>query len=704
MDAMKNPMVRFHSGFFIVLCAGGVFAGSAGEASGQTSYPMITHVLPVAVQRGHVSEIEVFGQQDFAGAYKAIFEGAGLTAEILTAPPKTKPKAGTAVKSVKMRVTATKEATCGIREFRLASDRGISSIGQIVVVDEPVIEEKGLNNTPAQAQLVQLPAAICGRIEAPEDVDCFRFHAPAGAVLTFEVVCARLEDKIHDLQKHADPLLSILDSRGKELVSNDDYFFADPYLVFQAPADGDYVVQIRDVKYDGDPRWVYVLLATDRPHVAQVYPMVGRAGESLSVELLGSASKLQKAAVVELPKEAGVHYLAIPLAAGWSNTVPFLVSDLLQMRELEPNDQLKQAQGLPIPCGVSGRIDKPRDVDYYTFHGHKGEPLAFEIRARRFGTAWHSALDSVLDILDEKAKVLATNDDTFGKDSRVVFAPPADGAYFVRVQDLHHRGGETSIYYLEATKAQPDFKLRFDPDKIAVGPGTSAACYVQVERANGFAGPVAVTLEGMPAGLSASPLTIPPSMTQGLVVVTATPDARQDAKVFRIVGTAVVADQQGTKKTIARNAVAREEIYLPGGGRGLFDIHMAVAGVTAAADIVKTQVEPEEVVLAPGQEARLKVRIQRRPGFDKGVSLDVLLRHLGSVFGNPLPPGVTLAEDKSKTLIGTGNEGVIVLKAAPDAKPIERVPISVLANVAVNFTVKMSYSSPVVWLSVRKSP
>ena len=33
--------------------------------------------------------------------------------------------------------------------------------------------------------------------------------------------------------------------------------------------------------------------------------------------------------------------------------------------------------------------------------------------------------------------------------------------------------------------------------------------------------------------------------------------------------------------------------------------------------------------------------LQRRPDHDKGVSLDVLLRHLGGVFGNPLPPGVT---------------------------------------------------------------
>ncbi len=42
---------------------------------------------------------------------------------------------------------------------------------------------------------------------------------------------------------------------------------------------------------------------------------LGPAGE-LAVEVLGSAAKVQKAGVVELPKEAGMHQLAIPLGAG----------------------------------------------------------------------------------------------------------------------------------------------------------------------------------------------------------------------------------------------------------------------------------------------------------------------------------------------------------------------------------------------------
>ena len=151
--------------------------------------------------------------------------------------------------------------------------------------------------------------------------------------LTFEVICARLEDKIHDLQKHADPVLSILNSRNSELATNDDYFFADPYLVFSPPEDGDYVVQIRDVKYDGDVCWTYVLRATDLPRIAEVFPRVGKTGESLSIDLMGSAAKLQKSAVIALPKEPGIDQVPVTFAGGGVESISFLASDLPQIRE-----------------------------------------------------------------------------------------------------------------------------------------------------------------------------------------------------------------------------------------------------------------------------------------------------------------------------------------------------------------------------------
>jgi hypothetical protein len=678
-----------------------IFSLLPASASAQTSYPMITHTTPVAVQRGKTSEITVEGQMNFAGVYKVLFEGPGISAEIVP-PSAAAPTAKPPVRSVKLKVTTTPDAPLGVREFRLASSLGISSVGQLVVVNDPVLIENGDNNSLEKANPISVPSVVCGRLEAIEDVDFFKFHAEAGQVVTFEVLCARLQDKIHDLQKHADPMLTLLDATGRELAANDDFYFADPFLTFPVATSGDYYIQVRDSKYDGDPRWVYALFVTHRPYVSHLFPMAGNPGQVVEVEPVGSAKAVQPRVALRVPSEPGLHAVQLDLAGIHTNPTPFIVSPLPQIMEQEPNDTPETAMRVTIPCGINGRIGAKRDLDHFLFSAKKGKGIRFEVKARRFGTLLQSSLDSVLDVMTPTGAVLANNDDAFGKDAALVFTPSADGDYILRIRDLNSKGGETAVYYLEADWAQPDFTLRCDPDKAMIGPGSSAAWYVHVTRLNGFAGPVQVTVQGLPKGVTVNPLTISPSMTQGLLVLTAAQDAPRDAANVEVMGKALIRQLDGTDSELLRTATPNEEIYLPGGGRGRFDVKLQTVAITEPSDILKVDVSPKAVTLKPGEEVRLDVKLQRRADYDKGVSLDVVLQHLGGIYGNPLPPGVTVVEGKSKTLLGNGSQGHIALKAAANAEPIENVPISVLAHVSVNFVVKISYSSPPIPCSIRK--
>src|SRR5438093_11844287 len=94
-----------------------------GSAHAQTSYPMITHTMPVAVQRGKTTAVTVAGQMNFFGVYKALFAGTGLSAEGLSSVSGTAPK-GTA-RDVKFKVKVAADAALGVRDFRLASPLGI---------------------------------------------------------------------------------------------------------------------------------------------------------------------------------------------------------------------------------------------------------------------------------------------------------------------------------------------------------------------------------------------------------------------------------------------------------------------------------------------------------------------------------------------------------------------------------------------------
>src|SRR5207249_718797 len=136
----------------------------------------------------------------------------------------------------KIRVSFTVDAHAlpGAREVRVVTPRGLSSIGELLLVRDPVVSETAAdNNTLATAQAVTLPAVICGAIEKGEDIDFFKFHVDAGKAYSFHVQSSRLENKIHDLQDHADPMITLRGPGGEPLAANDNYFFADPLIHYR---------------------------------------------------------------------------------------------------------------------------------------------------------------------------------------------------------------------------------------------------------------------------------------------------------------------------------------------------------------------------------------------------------------------------------------------------------------------------------------
>jgi hypothetical protein len=118
-------------------------------------------------------------------------------------------------------------------------------------------------------------------------------------------------------------------------------------------------------------------------------------------------------------------------------------------------------------------------------------------------------------------------------------------------------------------------------------------------------------------------------------------------------------------------------------------------------DIRSVKVSPAEVTLKPGESQKVEITIERADGFDKNVTLDCLYRHLAGVHGDTLPKGVTIDMKQSKTLLtGKQTQGHITLVASKDAKPVERQQTTMMANVAINFVMKMTYASEPVFITV----
>ncbi|MEX0726335.1 MAG: PPC domain-containing protein [Planctomycetaceae bacterium] len=106
------------------------------------------------------------------------------------------------------------------------------------------------NETLEQATPGELPLAFNGVIQAPGDVDIFKFAAKAGVTYEIECYARRVRSPL-------DAVMVLLNAQGQAIASNDDSRGPDSYFRFAVPADGDYFIQVYDHLKRGGVDFVY---------------------------------------------------------------------------------------------------------------------------------------------------------------------------------------------------------------------------------------------------------------------------------------------------------------------------------------------------------------------------------------------------------------------------------------------------------------
>ena len=665
----------------------------------QISYPMIMSLSPNSAQIGQTSELTIQSRYDLSGTRRIWVSGEGVTAEPIH--PELKegetPKSTT---SLKMKVTVSPDAQPGVREFRLSTVNGASTIGQMVIVRDPVVVETKDNNTRETASAATLPATMCGVIEKNEDVDFFKFTAEAAQTVCFHVRSQRLQDKIHDLQQHVDPILFLRNASGSTIASSDNHFFGDPFICHTFSQAGDYYLEIRDVRYTGNKYWEYCIESNSRPFISNVHPLGVAAGQETRFELIGFNLPEQTQVTWTAPEnESGARNVELPLSDGVTNPVPVYITQLPTVLENGPD------QKVSLPATINGRISAETEIDRYQFTANKGDKWTFEVKARRHG----SALDPILRILDADGKSRGENDDfslykrTFADSRLENWTAPADGEYFIEIRDLHLRGGADFVYMIEVTKPEPYFELYLDTDKTQITPGGWGVLFANVVRKNGFSGGVQLHVDGLPEGVTASAgRVLPGKPTAGCIVFHAPEGIDVDMWNIDVWGTAEVpmGDEQQPIELVS-TATTYQEIYQPGGGRGHWPVLTHTIATTEPGDILSLSIDTNEVTLKPGESKKIEVSVKRAEGFEKNISLDVLFQHLNRAFADTLPPGVALDKKNSKIVLTAKDaKGHITLKAAETAEPVEKQQAVIMANIALNFVMKWTYSSEPISVTV----
>ena len=238
-----------HDGTFVVQTMGFAYPGTANVAftGGEgcvyrlhlTAGPFVRHTLPLAIPRGKKTPVEFIGWN--LASPRGEIDGSHFPEHAATA------------------------------EISLP---GVLAELPVPVSDIAEILEKEPNDTVANAQAVEIPAGITGRIQSAGDEDRFIFNAVKGRAYELKVTAARIGSPL-------DAWVKIENKDGKQIATNDDANGSrDAVLTWTAPADGAFIAAIGDVAHHGGDDHICRLAITEaRPSVA-----VTVAVHSLSVQ------------------------------------------------------------------------------------------------------------------------------------------------------------------------------------------------------------------------------------------------------------------------------------------------------------------------------------------------------------------------------------------------------------------------------------
>jgi hypothetical protein len=408
------------------------------------------------------------------------------------------------IKAKKLLVKIPPNTTPGLCWIRLFNAEGASALKPFIVGMLDEVSEKEPNNRLSDAQRIETSRAVVnGVLSRNGEVDTFAVELKKGQTLVASMLANRM------LASPMDGILQIVSPRGFVLEQNDDELGFDPQIVFTPHQDGLYYIRTfafpvmpnSSIRFSGSSNYVYRLTITTEPFADHAYPLAFNRSTEHRRQLFGwnlpdefngfeiSHDENSDTTVLHHPELA--NSLSLPLT---SHPVEI---------EKEPNEPAAP-QLVSLPLTLTGRIDRPGDVDAFRFTAKKGEKLLLRVESRKLGYP----LDPVLRLFDSGGKLL-NEQETRSKgvfDEQLAYTIPADGDYRLDVSDLHSAGGLRYVYLLTLEHQQPNYNLAINADAFQITPGKPLEIPVTVNREYGFTDEIKISLALLPDGLIAKPV------------------------------------------------------------------------------------------------------------------------------------------------------------------------------------------------------
>ena len=403
---------------------------------------------------------------------------------------------------IKIKITIDKNVPCGLYDLRLQGKGGVSNMLPFEVASYPNVLEnkKSTRNKPNKVE--SLPAVLCGYV-TPGGVDYFQFEGKKGDQIVASVKGRQLVPYIADaVPGWFQPVIKIMDSRGKEIAYSDDYHHnVDPVIMTTLPKDGKYTLMIHDAIYRGREDFNYRIQLGVIPFVTGRYPAYGVVGKKLKQELAGVNLSDAKA-TVKVKKE-GYHQLTYTNNVGTSNAVSFYALAKGKSINYSPKD----GAFLTMGTAIADSLTADAKVKRYRISAVEDEEIIVELIGRRNS----SRIDAVLRLRDASGNVVAQTDDTedpiqglitFHADPILKYTPEISEYLTLEVEDLHRGHGQDYHYLLRRHRQLPSFNAFVSPANITIPSGGTAA--IRVDIKGRLKRPAHLVIKGLPKGFTTS--------------------------------------------------------------------------------------------------------------------------------------------------------------------------------------------------------
>jgi hypothetical protein len=569
---------------------------------------------------------------------------------------------GTNAAEITYRLKLPADAPLGVHGLRVATAQGISNLKLFVLDDLPATVQTKPSASVATAQALTLPVAVDGYVDNLSR-DYYKFQVAAGQRVSIEVLARRLGSPL-------DSTIRLLDAKGRELAYSDDApgLGSDSMLSHTFKDAGEYVLEVRDIRYQGGGNFLYRLRIGDFPSVTVPYPMAIQRGVSASVAFAGSTAQDVPPMPLNIAGDARLDWLPVGAKFPGGKSSAFAILSIgggPEAVEAEPNNEFAKGTRVPLGSSLNGRIDQPRDVDCFIFTAKAGQRYVFSGVTRSQG----SPSNLFLRMLKPDGGEVSAAEGVGPNEGLINYTFPADGDYTLEVSEQTGFGGPEFAYRIAVTPHEEKFALAASADTLNIPQGGLAMVTVNAVRGS-FGGPINLTLLDAPAGVTATPAVIGPGMTTTVMTIHSEANV-SPGKVYpvRIAGTsqAGAVSYQAVATVTAAQKAAFSGLASP---PQFMSENVAVGVGPAALYVLKT--DKPEIVFGKDLSASVKVISTRAEGFGEDIALAVT-----PAAPQPgLPPGVTAAVKP----IAKGTNEIEISFAANAQAPLGRYSVVLIGT------------------------